>query len=116
MVSVKNKIIKLLFWRCCKSTRCYVALLLRVAEPDHERAQRNKMYYEQMLRQEEAVMGNVAQQNQAPPPLKNERPRDAYRSSQGFHNYERLCRGEEIRVTLFRLARSFIYRSSKMFT
>lgn len=74
------------------------------------------MYYEQMLRQEEAAMGNVAQQNQAPPPLKNERPRDAYRSSQEFHAYERLCRGEEIRVTLFRFARNSVNHSSKTFT
>lgn len=61
-------------------------------EPDHIRARRNKLYFEELLEKEE-------QQLDAPV-IKNERPFDGYKSSSEFTTYERLCRGETTHVIM----------------
>lgn len=66
-----------------------------VAEPEHVRALNNKRYYEQMLAEDLAKHPRTATELDTMP-LRNERPLDEYRRTDAFHNYERLCRGEEI--------------------
>jgi prolyl 4-hydroxylase len=63
-------------------------------EPDHARAMNNKRFYEQMLADELRVHPRSAAEQERMP-LRNERPRDEYRRTESFNNYEKLCRGEE---------------------
>jgi len=74
-------------------TRCVC-----VSEPDHERANSNLLYYEQML------ATDAMQQQQQPysdddddMPV-NPRPMDTYKASAEYQIYERLCRGEQTHV------------------
>ena len=69
-------------------------------DPSHQRAQNNKVYYEQILAEEEAakLKGDDGDLNQPPanPNVVNNRQLDGYRGSEEFQTYEALCRGEDI--------------------
>ena len=62
-------------------------------EPDHSRALNNKLHYETSLAQSQDV-DNATEED-----IKNELVRDGWRSSLGFSNYEKLCRGEDTVVS-----------------
>ncbi|XP_052071020.1 prolyl 4-hydroxylase subunit alpha-2-like isoform X3 [Mytilus californianus] len=69
--------------------------------PGHDRALNNKEYYLKMISEKEEKMGETAKMGeaatvgeQADEPLKNEKGRDEYKSTDEFIMYERLCRGE----------------------
>jgi len=71
------------------------------AEPNHERAASNLLYYEQIL------ASDTTQQEGASPgcdgddePV-NRRPVDTYKASTEFQIYERLCRGEQTHVRIW---------------
>lgn len=69
--------------------------------PGHDRALNNKEYYLKMISEKEEKMGETAKMGeaatvgeQADEPLKNEKGKDEYKSTDEFIMYERLCRGE----------------------
>ncbi|CAG2221625.1 P4HA [Mytilus edulis] len=70
--------------------------------PGHDRALNNKEYYLKMISEKEEKMGETATMGEAATmgepaadePLKNEKGRDEYKSTDEFIMYERLCRGE----------------------
>lgn len=61
-------------------------------DPDHTRAQGNRQFYEQLIREEESRTRSPGVVHD---PDANPRPMDAYKLSDDFQNYEKLCRGEK---------------------
>ena len=76
-------------------------------EPDHDRAQNNLRYYNQILEQQASERGKGddgdAPAAAAQEEFKNKRIMDEYRQSQEFAAYEALCRGEDVIVRSFKL-------------
>ena len=84
---------------------------LNCADPTHQRAHGNKLYFEQALAdaaaedqqeettsQEEEEEGSVEFNKDE---IVNPRQYDGYRASEEFMTYERLCRGEDAIVSLW---------------
>ena len=76
------------------------------SEPNHQRAASNRKYYEQQIAENEALRfkrGDDGSEKQYEPQdeeIKNERNPDSYKSSLEFSNYEAMCRGETVFVSL----------------
>jgi len=85
------------------NTRAALNLTLEwlAIDPTHQRAQNNKVYYEQILADEEAERqkgdaGDLNQPDAKQANVVNSRQLDGYRGSEEFQTYEALCRGEDI--------------------
>lgn len=77
-----------------KVSNC-LCLTIRL-EPNHIRAQNNKNYYEQELREREAHTGYRFAEDET---SVNTRPLDGHRAGEAFQTYERLCRDEKTHVS-----------------
>jgi len=65
-------------------------------EPDHDRALTNLKHYKEMIIREEEELQRARQVVNPNPLLKNDRVLDGVRATPDFHDYERLCRGEQL--------------------
>jgi hypothetical protein len=77
--------------------------MLVVADPNHTRAQNNRVYYKKTIEEEVAKSGAATDSIDYSPhgdPV-NRRPLDSYKSSDEFQKYERLCRGDEVIVSTY---------------
>ncbi|KAK3598748.1 hypothetical protein CHS0354_028800 [Potamilus streckersoni] len=85
---------------------------LLLLEPDHSRAQSNKLYYEKILLEEEQSQAN-RHGDEGDIPIQNKRQLDDYRNSEEFVIYERLCRGEKTQEYMYQHKLVCRYRDNK---
>ena len=84
----------------------FVFVFAFIVEPTHQRALSNKRYYKEQLAEKESLRfkrGDDGSEKQYVPEteeLKNERTTDEYRKSKEFGNYEAMCRGEDVFVSV----------------